>query len=78
MTLSLTSLANAGNSGGDPDQFCNAVTLTGETSSGLAYGDVSTDGTNPDPDGDDSPDERVLTCFSTADVPVELMTFAIE
>jgi len=59
-------------------EFCNQVLVTGiGASDGFSYGDLSTDGLNPDPDNDDNPDERVPSCFGTQ-VPVELTTFSVE
>ncbi|MEE8522568.1 MAG: PQQ-dependent sugar dehydrogenase, partial [Thermoanaerobaculia bacterium] len=43
-------------------EFCNQVLVTGEAAGGSAFGDLSTDGLDPDPDGDASPDERQLSC----------------
>lgn len=49
----------------NPDgTFCNQVLTAGETASGVVFGDVSTDGSDPDPNGDGSPDERRLACVS--------------
>jgi uncharacterized repeat protein (TIGR01451 family) len=52
----------------DPDgQFCNQVLVTGETDDGIFFGDLSTAGLDPDPNGDGSPDERELVCIDLSD-----------
>jgi hypothetical protein len=45
-------------------QFCNQILVTGETEDGTVYGDLSTSGTDPDPNGDGSPDERAQMCIA--------------
>jgi hypothetical protein len=49
-------------------QFCNQVLVTGEAANGLLYGDLSTAGTDPDPNGDGSPEERTRSCISVVAV----------
>ena len=78
VTLTLTGLGGAGGSGGAGDEFCNGVTGMGLDSGGTVFGDVSTSGTDPDPNGDSNPVELGLSCFSTSDVPVELMKFSVD
>lgn len=56
---------------------CNQFLATGSIASGTAFGDVSTAGSNPDPDGNGSPDERVVSCVNAC-VPVTLMQFSVE
>ena len=47
----------------NPDgTYCNQVLAVGDTASGVQFGDVSTDGLDPDPNGDDAPGERDLAC----------------
>ncbi len=57
--------------------ICNQLTGTGSISGGASFGDVSTAGLNPDPDGNGSPDESVVTCVSAC-VPVTLMQFSVD
>jgi uncharacterized repeat protein (TIGR01451 family) len=45
-------------------EFCNQVLASGEDASGSVFGDLSTDGLDPDPDGDGSPDERAPSCVA--------------
>ncbi|MEE8524200.1 MAG: hypothetical protein V3T72_09740, partial [Thermoanaerobaculia bacterium] len=51
------------------NEFCNQVLVTGENAGGTVFGDVSTAGTDPDPNGDGSPDERDLACINFAPTP---------
>ena len=76
VTVTLTLLTNAGDTDMD-GVFCNQILVTG-TVGGITFGDVSTNGTDPDPapTDDGSPDERAPSCIMQ--VPVELMTFSIE
>ncbi len=57
------------------DMYCNQIRVTGDLA-GLLFGDLSTDGTDPDPSGDDLPDENDLSCITQT--PVELQEFSIE
>ncbi len=50
-------------------EFCNQVLVTGEDIFGSAFGDLSTDGLDPDPDGNDSPDERQQSCVTIVPPP---------
>jgi hypothetical protein len=47
---------------GDAYKFCNQVQIKGSANS-ILYGDLSTDGVDPDPNGDFIPDERSLSCL---------------
>ena len=50
-----------------PDgEFCNQVEARGKTTGGILLGDLSTQGLDPDPDGDGVPDERDPACFGTS------------
>ncbi len=49
-------------------RFCNQVLATALTGGGTLFGDLSTDGTDPDPDGDGIPDERELACLDLVQV----------
>ncbi|MCP3994244.1 MAG: hypothetical protein GY722_04140 [bacterium] len=63
----------------DPDDnFCNGIQVVGEDVGGDHFADNSTDGLDPDPDGDDSPDERALSCVNLSDLPVTLQGFTID
>ena len=54
-----------------PEQgFLNSATVSGRSDAGLATEDISTDGANPDPNGDGSPDESVPTPIVTPPPPV--------
>ncbi len=68
---------NPPGTGGPPYLFFNSVLFTGTNPGGTEFGDIShDDGTttpDPDPDMNDSPDER-----TPAQVPVELMEFGID
>lgn len=55
--------------------FCNQIEVTGRNTAGVLFGDVSTDGTDPDPNGDGNPSEREQACITT---PVELIHFEID
>ncbi len=59
--------------------FINQVVVLG-TPTGIAIqvSDLSTDGADPDPNGDGSPDERVPTIINIMDVPVVLSSFDVE
>ena len=57
--------------------ICNQFQITGSIPSGTSFGDVSTDGLDPDPDGNNSPDESVVSCVSAC-VPVTLMQFSVD
>ncbi len=46
-----------------PFTFCNQVVALAENGLGIIIGDLSTDGDDPDPDGDGFPDERELSCI---------------
>ncbi len=73
MTVTLELLTHDGDSDLD-DLFCNQIVVTGFIA-GVEFGDVSTDGSDPDPGGDDIPAEDDSTCFM---VPVELTTFSVD
>jgi sugar lactone lactonase YvrE len=49
-------------SGDDAYKFCNQILVEG-TADTILYGDLSTDGLDPDPNGDFIPDERSLSCL---------------
>ncbi len=58
------------------DMFCNSVEFSATRGLDMVlFSDLTADGTDPDPDGDGSPDERDLTCFP---VPVGLTSFSVE
>jgi hypothetical protein len=44
-------------------EYCNRVLVVGETADGEFFGDRSTDGLVPDPDGDGAPDEGEPSCI---------------
>jgi uncharacterized repeat protein (TIGR01451 family) len=56
-------------------EFCNQVFVLAETADGTEFGDLSTQGTDPDPDGNGSPDERELACegFVTPQFDLDLV-----
>lgn len=59
--------------------FCNQVTLTGQDATGAPLaGDLSTDGLDPDPNGDGNPDEEVPSCLHLDELPVDLESFTVE
>ena len=72
ITVTLTLLTHAGDTDMD-DIFCNQIVATGDLG-GVTFGDVSTDGSDPDPGGDDIPEEDDPSCFT---VPVELKEFSL-
>ncbi len=73
VTVTLTLLTHDGDTDMN-DLFCNQIVITG-TLGGLIFSDLSTNGSDPDPNGDFIPAEDDPSCFT---VPVELMTFSIE
>jgi Repeat of unknown function (DUF6923) len=74
ITVHLMLLAPGGDTNMD-EIYCNQVILTGDLG-GAMYGDTSTDGSDPDPDGDGVPVERSPSCIMQ--VPVELQSFSID
>jgi len=75
-TVTVTLLLTADGGDTDMDQvYCNQVMLTGELG-GVRFGDTSTDGADPDPNGDAVPLERDPSCIMQ--VPVELQSFTID
>ncbi|MEM7357436.1 MAG: hypothetical protein AAF657_41870, partial [Acidobacteriota bacterium] len=58
---------NAANSNGE---LINQITVTGENPAGVRFGDVSTDATDPDPNGDGIPAEREPAVLSFAPIAV--------
>ncbi len=84
LTVSLTLLTDDfDNNGDDDDMYCNQVVLTGIRdldgpggAPGTEFGDTSTEGSDPDPDGDGLPVERDQACIMQT--PVELHSFSIE
>jgi Repeat of unknown function (DUF6923) len=56
---------------------CNQLMATGSITGGASFGDVSTAGSDPDPDGNGSPDEQTVTCVAAC-VPVTLMQFSVD
>ena len=54
------------------------IVAKGDDPGGVAYGDLSTSGADPDPNGDSSPDERTLSVFNKSQVPVELLSLEID
>lgn len=43
--------------------YCNQVTVSGVDPSGRSYRDLSTNGNDPDPNGDGNPNESLLSCM---------------
>ncbi|MEE8525133.1 MAG: hypothetical protein V3T72_14445, partial [Thermoanaerobaculia bacterium] len=70
VVIEILNLDNLGLDG----SFCNQVLVVGETAAGTLFGDLSTAGSDPDPDANGSPDERELACadFSAA-LPMSLV-----
>jgi hypothetical protein len=56
---------------------CNQLMATGSITGGASFGDVSTAGSDPDPDANGSPDEQAVTCVAAC-VPVTLMQFSVD
>lgn len=50
-------------------EFCNQILVSAFTIGGNAIGDLSTDGADPDPNADNSPDERDPTCVPFVATP---------
>ncbi len=73
VTVTIELLSDAGDADMD-DMFCNQVELTGLLG-GMPVSDLSTDGTDPDPDGNGNPSEADPSCLMQ--LPVELMSYSI-
>lgn len=74
VTVQLLSLASADING----DFCHQFTITGENPGMEVRSDLSHDGADPDPNGDNDPEEQTPSCFNVSEVPVELLQFSID
>ncbi len=57
--------------------YCNQVLVVGQAADGTLFGDLSTRGLAPDPNGDNVAVERDLTCVSVGKDPFECATEAL-
>ncbi len=55
----------------DNNNFCNQVEVIAATAGGALFGDLSTDGFDPDPNGDGRPHESDLSCVPVGQEPFD-------